>query len=295
MNTAHHGPAADDTGPDPTGMREVLAALPDPGPMPDHVVARIQQSMANERADASAGLWPLTSDSDSGTGPVAVDLLAERQRRRPAQWLLAVAAVVSVGVVGTVVFDQVLAPGSGADGLSAQDSPEQGENASSEEAAAEDSDALEGNDSGEGEAAGGASAVADDAAGDEGIDQGEPLEESTPAAAPESLVEIDDGAFAVGALLLLQGSDAPFTNLPAEFAGTTTPDRLSPASVENCVQAVGEDPDDGQWAAAQATINGSDAVVVGDLTPERSQAWAVAEHCPQDSGAEILHGPVTLP
>ncbi len=43
----------DDTAPaehDPTGMRDLLASLPDPGPMPDDLVARISAALAGEVA-----------------------------------------------------------------------------------------------------------------------------------------------------------------------------------------------------------------------------------------------------
>src|SRR5689334_13821532 len=39
-----------DVEPDPTGIRALLGALPDPGPMPEDLVARIQASIAAEQA-----------------------------------------------------------------------------------------------------------------------------------------------------------------------------------------------------------------------------------------------------
>ncbi len=288
MNTAHPGPAADDSGPDPTGMREVLAALPDPGPMPDHVVVRIQHSMARERAHASRESWAGNYDTE----PAAVDLLAERQRRRSAQWLLAAAAVVAVGLMGIVIFDQVLAPGSAGDSLAHQESDDQGGNAAADEpGGAESGAAADGDPPDQG------ARSADALSGDEAVsNRGEPLAETFEAQSDDALLaEIDDGAFLSGALLLLQGSGTSVSALPEEFAGTPSPDPLSAASVDSCVQAVGEDPSDGQWAAVEATINGADAIVVGDLTPDRSRVWAVADHCPADAGAEIFHGPVSLP
>lgn len=62
---------------DPTGMRALLAGLPDPGPMPDDLVARITAALAAEE-----------------DGPRVVPL-----RRRPRTRHLAVAAAV-VGAVG---------------------------------------------------------------------------------------------------------------------------------------------------------------------------------------------------
>ena len=60
-------PAHDDTAPvehDPTGMRALLASLPEPGPMPDHLVARISAALAAEeqRGDGIEQLWHLDDD-----------------------------------------------------------------------------------------------------------------------------------------------------------------------------------------------------------------------------------------
>ena len=47
---------------DPTGMRDLLASLPDPGPMPDDLVARITAALAAESRSA-----PQEPGSDAGT------------------------------------------------------------------------------------------------------------------------------------------------------------------------------------------------------------------------------------
>lgn len=95
---------------DPTGVRALLTSLPDPGPMPDDLVARIEASLAAERtarADASGGeLRPAAAaaaprpdevldEHRPGTGRI-VDLAARRRRVRLAG--LAAAAVVVVGL-----------------------------------------------------------------------------------------------------------------------------------------------------------------------------------------------------
>ena len=101
----------DDTAPvehDPTGMRALLASLPEPGPMPDDLVARISAALAVEakRGDDIDRLWtlddadeasrPLEGSDDSGAdaGAQVVPL-----RRRLGLRHLAVAAAV-VGVLG---------------------------------------------------------------------------------------------------------------------------------------------------------------------------------------------------
>jgi hypothetical protein len=81
-----------DDEPDPTGMRELLRALPGPGPMPDDLVARIQTSLAD--------LDPLTGRTER---PHHDDVPRETTATGRGSWLtrhggkLAVAAVLVVG------------------------------------------------------------------------------------------------------------------------------------------------------------------------------------------------------
>ena len=112
----------DDTAPvehDPTGMRALLASLPDPGPMPEDLVARISAALAAEspRGDGIEQLWGLdhhpggvsAHDAGADAGPDAgpdaggrVVPLRRRVvplRRRVRMRHLGVAAAV-VGVLG---------------------------------------------------------------------------------------------------------------------------------------------------------------------------------------------------
>lgn len=92
---------------DPTGMRALLANLPEPGPMPDDLVARITAALAAE-ADAAATASAVTSPGRGagdvhGPAPDAVSPSAPRvmplPRRRVRLRHLGVAAAV-VGAVG---------------------------------------------------------------------------------------------------------------------------------------------------------------------------------------------------
>jgi hypothetical protein len=85
---------------DPTGVRALLSALPEPDPMPDHLVERINASLAaaqSQRA-ASSSLTSLTP-------------LVASTRRRPGRVLLALAgtaaAVALVAVVGSTLFRSI--------------------------------------------------------------------------------------------------------------------------------------------------------------------------------------------
>ncbi|CAN5517494.1 hypothetical protein BH23ACT6_BH23ACT6_22660 [soil metagenome] len=285
MNTVPPGPAPDDPDVDPTGMRDVLASLPDPDPMPDHVAARIMASLNEERARGPQGTW-------AGSAPVA-DLAVERERRRPAQWMLAAAAVVAVGALGTVGADSVLGPDAGGGDATAQYSPHQDTSGGAEDDSGAEAEADADSAADEGDAEVGIDAAEKVATDEQDADNA--VEAATLDDAPERVQDIDDAVFASGALAVLQSADTSLAGMPAEFAGSANRGALPPDAIDACVQTIGENPADGQWAAAPATINGSDVVVVGELTSERSAAWAVSEQCPTDPNAEVLNGPVALP
>ncbi|MGE9808352.1 hypothetical protein [Janibacter sp. G1551] len=98
MNTPFRvGPSSPDD--DPTGMRDLLRHLPDPGPMPDDLVARIRASLAEEA-------------SRPVTAPGVVDLVAERSRRR---WVLPAAAAAALIALGGTALLNLQGPSGGAD------------------------------------------------------------------------------------------------------------------------------------------------------------------------------------
>ena len=90
-------PSPDD---DPTGVRALLSAMPEPDPMPDHLVERINASLAAAQAERAA--------SPSAT---SVTPLVGRNRRRPGRVLLAIAgaaaAVALVAAVGDNLFGTI--------------------------------------------------------------------------------------------------------------------------------------------------------------------------------------------
>jgi len=98
----------DDTAPvehDPTGMRALLANLPEPGPMPEDLVARISAALTVEaqRGDGIDQLWSLDHDPAAGPSGRKDEPDAGAQvvplRRRLGLRHLGVAAAV-VGVLG---------------------------------------------------------------------------------------------------------------------------------------------------------------------------------------------------
>lgn len=89
---------ADPQDPDPTGIRDLLAALPDPGPMPQDLVDRISSRLAMEQAHRDG-----SDAAGNFTRPDAVlDLAAERSRRRPAR-TVAYLGVAAAGLLLTTV------------------------------------------------------------------------------------------------------------------------------------------------------------------------------------------------
>jgi hypothetical protein len=90
---------------DPTGVRALLASLPEPEPMPAYLVERISASLAAEQANRSPAL----------TGATVIPLARRRPLRTMVLGLAGVAAAaVVVGVVGTSVLHRSDQSSSGA-------------------------------------------------------------------------------------------------------------------------------------------------------------------------------------
>lgn len=88
-------PVVDD---DPTGIRQLLAALPDPGPMPPALVARINLSLAAELQRAST---TTARPSPVGTSATVIPIRRKTPWLRPVLAVAGIAAAfVAVGVVG---------------------------------------------------------------------------------------------------------------------------------------------------------------------------------------------------
>ncbi|MGB6021411.1 MAG: hypothetical protein WBG89_03680 [Ornithinimicrobium sp.] len=262
-------PAGDDDA-DPTGMRDVLSSLPEPGPMPEELADRICASLEREQGMRDQAAW-------GATAPVH-DLSRGRVHRRPQQWILAAAAVVAVGIIGTVVFDDVLGSGSSGDSpAAAVSSPEsEDSNAAQEESA--DGGASEG---GEAEAS---------AAGD-GADS----------VAETGVQSIDDQAFAVGAQSVLEVASGQSAQDESGTALRLSMDlgdvkALDEDELESCITAAGMGPTERAWVGAPTAMNGEEVVILGSMgSDEPHEAWALDRTCRQDSEAGVLKGPVSLP
>ncbi len=153
--TGSHDPQSEEDL-DPTGIRAMLANLPDPGPMPEELVARISQSLELEQQRRSTGdthaAYPFGPGAEEPTfGQVAgsttpgthtapdqhagdhagqensgradsdvVLLDLERHRRRPGRTLLWLGGAAAVALVATVSINQLLGDTETGPGVSAQ-------------------------------------------------------------------------------------------------------------------------------------------------------------------------------
>ena len=97
--TDPHIPLASASSPDddPTGVRALLSGLPEPDPMPDHLVERINASLAAAQAERAA----------SRTGGSVAPLVANT-RRRPRRVLFAVAGAAAAVALIAVVGDNLI-------------------------------------------------------------------------------------------------------------------------------------------------------------------------------------------
>lgn len=123
MITPRHprGSSPDD---DPTGVRALLSSLPEPGPMPPELIARITASLAHEQ-EVRTRSAATSSAAGAGSGAAApgvgglgtaqpVDELAARRRPRWSRQLIPLGgAAAAVAIIGTVVIMQIDLPLSG--------------------------------------------------------------------------------------------------------------------------------------------------------------------------------------
>ncbi len=269
---------ADQVEHDPTGMRELLGSLPDPGPMPDHLVARITAALQQESRARAGGSgngdvapvsgWPpppapeaLTAASGlAGPGDAGdADVVPLRRRRA---WVLgaAAAAVVVLGL-GGIVVDR-LSEGGLVASLGVSQS---------------------GDDAG----------VAESAAG---------------GAAPESAAVAEDAA--LGVVVVATGTDYTATSLgglaavlpttPGTDAGTALRDDTgasgglaAPSAARSCADGLGIAPAEAVTVDL-STFDGHDAaVVVATAADGTARAWAVERSCTAtDPG--VIEGPVRV-
>ncbi|WP_404386234.1 hypothetical protein LL946_07180 [Knoellia locipacati] len=258
---------------DPTGMRSLLRGLPDPGPMPDDLVARIHSSLA-ELTDSDVTVSDLgdTAGARSGGGPVSRGTDDAHRPVRPAWWVrygprAVVAAVVLVGG-GAVVSGQLGLGGSG-----------------------NDSSTMSADSSSGGRAEGLSEDGTDSApqAGRDTADSGAGTAEPGPV-----VVTMSGRPYTVADLageVLAVGSATPTAPLTAESPG------IGPIGTEigvrSCLVALGLPRDTGARVDL-ALVEGTPAAVVVVTREGGRTAYAVGRECTLGNPA-LLAGPVDLP
>ena len=257
---------------DPTGMRALLAGLPDPGPMPSHVVDRINASIAAEQ------------ESRAGTRVVS---LAER--RRPWRRLGLAAAAVAVAAVAV----PALLTGTGPGGVLASLSGSAGQSSSAAGALSQEAG------SGAQDLAGGsAGPSAGSSAGSTAGAAGDGSAADKRMAAPAGGVTIYQTNTAYTAKgfprqvqAFIDRPGSPLAPLAAESpsigpAGT-------PIGLEPCLDALHLEPAT-RVMADLATFEGTQAVVLVVSSDTGQTAFAVRRSCTAGHTSPLA-GPVSLP
>lgn len=246
---------------DPTGMRDLLAALPDPGPMPDDLVARITAALAEESRSVAQ-----TPGADAGT------VVPLRPRRGGWRHLGVAAAVVTAIGLGGVAL------GAWPSTLTAQ------------------MNAFDGSSEDSGAAAGAAeSGVDEEAPARGGTDLSAPVAPDTDTA--EGVVIImsgmnHDSATLEGSAPSLNGAAAySVTPLTAESPGIGP--IATPIGARSCADALGVAASAGILVDVSDVDGAPAAVLVVDDAGTRT-AYAVERSCTTGSPA-LIAGPVSLP
>ena len=277
------GPSADD---DPTGMRALLSSLPEPGPMPAHLVHRITASLAEEQAQRAR-----RSDA---VGDVARAVPLRERRRfglpRIIPALGAAAAAVAIFALGVSLAQQTVG-GSG-------DSAESAGSAAIGGAAG-------------GAASGAASGAADGTGRDDAVRSGAPAASTVPptvgdlaGAGATAVIASGRSYTAAGLAAQLRQSflgllDAPGTPTGAATPGAGGPPQAVPspvpagygalstsAGLRACLGALGVAGADGV-VVDLARYQGAPAAVVLVTRGDARTAHVVAPSCSAAGAAQI--------
>lgn len=274
---------------DPTGVRALLANLPDPGPMPEELMARISQSLELEQrrraahAATTAPAEPSTPAQPADrAGGAVVSLDTERARRRPGRTILWLGGAAAVAMVATLSVNQLVGGDSADTGVAAK--------VPASSASDSDSEALE--DAG-GEAAADEGSAEDwDAAGDAAQPEPPAIPEHGAMATPggsaaESSVQITTASGTVTLSATGWGDEARtwLADNPSRGQG-----QLSTQEAADCIAVADLDT---QLApgivVAQATWDDQPGMLVVTEGTATSTGWVLSPDC-----TNLLSGPVPL-
>ncbi len=255
---------------DPTGMRALLANLPDPGPMPDDLVARITAALSAEvaaeagtGAGTGAGATASAAPSPPATGATAAVVPIRRRRFGLRHLGVAAAVVAALGLGGVVLSTtpNALTASIGAGG------------ADSKAASAGRAETL-------------------------GADSGAAAPRAAlvpPAGSGQVVVVMSGRSYAIaelaaGARALADASGEPLPTLSAESPGIGPIG--TPLGARACADALGA-PADAGLLVDVAEVDGRPAAVLVADTPAGRSAYAVERSCTTGTTGTVS-GPVGL-
>lgn len=263
----HRGPGTDED--DPTGIRDLLRTLPEPGPMPADLVERISARLSEEqehRAGRGAGA--------GGLAPV-VDLAEQRSRRRPGRTLayLGVAAaglLVATVAVGELAGDGLLGGTAGLDSAAQVSTHSRGasDGGSQDDVMAADAGADVGDD-----AAGGGAPGDEEEADEDATDGAGTAVELLP-----PLGEISAGTVREDVLAALE----------RDLGASSDRSTLTPTGAERCWQAGGVERGWPVRQAAEAVYAGDPVVVLVGRDGEAGTAVLLPAACTGGADVEPL-------
>lgn len=304
MTGSHHEPTPSDDELDPTGVRELLANLPDPGPMPDDLFARISESLqieqqrrAGDQASGAGtdGVGAGAGSTGSAGGGSVVSLASERARRRPGRGVLWLGGVAAVAMVATLSVSQLVGDDQPDMGVSAQvpgskpDTSEGGNDDVAREPSAGDSDPEPApGEADEGE-------VANEApAGSEDTDSAVPTQaEPPPMGMDNNAADLPSGG-ELTEMLTLTTTDWDAV-VAAALATDPQTESLTNDAVADCVGAapLGADSVEvtgaDQLVLTEVTLDGAPARVLVARATGSNTAWVLNEDC-----SNVLAGPEVL-
>jgi hypothetical protein len=258
---------------DSTGVRALLSSLPEPDPMPGHVVDRINTSLAAEQAERAAR-----------TSETSVTPLLSRVRRRPARVLFATAGAAAAAVLIAALGSTLTSVQQSFDTTAA--------GRAAERAAAPSAPDPTGGSAQDLKRTRGTATAAPDAAA-------APANPAAQVQLRQSEVDYTRASFVTQARNLAQAPQFALADqTPPRAAGSTGAMRAAEgagtaAGLSGCLRAIGADR--AQVVRADvSTYEGKPAVVIVATTKARTVAYAVEPRC-GPAGAFLLHPAITVP
>lgn len=272
---------------DATGVRALLAGLPDPGPMPDELAAEIVSRLTDEAPGALGRGGPGLGERDAAAADAAMaggeglggwglgevvtldpDHRGGAARARRSRWLAmgaAAAAMVAVAVAGTALI--------------------QGTQTQPTTAAVPGRAGAVSGTQAEAGAAG--------ASGSQLKSSGTAYTSATLARVAQNLLDQPvNGATDLGLPSGRATSPPPTLKATSSGAAPTGLPILAPGALTACLQTLGEDDAD-QVVADLATLDAAPAVIIVSVRGGRKQVYAVAPGCAHGDPM-IIVGPVPM-